>query len=161
VNDASPTTTDQSALQARWHTDHVHVWPRRPRASRYDAELWMVVLQFEVRRVADLPPFEEYDEARMSNATFNRMGRTEWKWKRDPDWLLVAQVSVRAVHERPAWSHGDWARLGDRTFPELPDRYAFGSLFGGLDVSEVTWYDGRHRALAQIDAGADEIVVCA
>jgi len=128
------------------------MWRRTRR--RCDGELWSVVFQFEVWRVSDLPPFEGHEAARSENADFYR----SFKWKRDPNWLRVAQVSVECVRRSSAWSHGDWLRVGDRAFPEPPDRYAFGSLFGGVSVSASTWYDGRHRALAQIDAGALEIV---
>jgi hypothetical protein len=134
-------------------------WWKRPSALNYDDDLWAVVFEFEVWLVTTLPPFEGSEKARLENADFDQWGKKQG-WKRDPDWLRVAQLSVQSVRESSAWSHGDWARLGDRLLADPADRYAFGSLFGGVNVSTSTWYDGRHRALAQIDAGAQEIIVC-
>jgi len=133
-------------------------WWKRSRIPDYEGEIWAVVFEFEVWAVADLPPFEGQEEARRTNADSYDWGR-QHGWRREPDWLPIAQASVECVRESTSWSHGDWARRAHELFSEQADLYAFDSLFGGVNVSSSTWYDGRHRALAQIDAGAQEIVV--
>ncbi len=109
--------------------------------------------------VADLPTFEHEEQARVDNAEHDEWGHSVG-WSRPPYWAAVARASVAEVRRRSAWTHDEWLARGDQLFPDLADQWAFGWLWDGVSVSHTTWYDGRHRALAQIDAGAHEIVVC-
>jgi hypothetical protein len=76
------------------------------------------------------------------------------------DWLWVAEVSVQAVRSKSKWRLDAWCELAARSFTRSKDEYAFGYLIAGVPiaVSEEEWFEGRHRAVHQIDAGATEIV---
>ncbi len=105
-----------------------------------------------VRAVAELPPIEGLEEA--SDPAWLLIDDDG----RPADWKRVAEVSVQAARERASWTLHEWSELARREFRRPLDRYTFRSLLHGVMIGETIWYNGRHRAAAQIAAGATEII---
>lgn len=109
------------------------------------------VFYIYVRCVVELPPIEGFQEA----------SDPAWLFTDDDgpaDWRRLADVSVRAARERARWTLDEWSELARREFSRPLDQYTFGSLLHGVVLGEAVWYNGRHRAAAQIVAGATEII---
>lgn len=106
---------------------------------------------FRVWRRDDLPPMD-YEKVRADNARADRQYS-------QADWANVAQVSVKAVRARPEWSFDEWSAFGKTHLRKRRDQQAFLALYlHTIDVTAAMWYEGRHRVLFQLDAGAPEIV---